>query len=258
MESRALRKLYHEVDSEGANDTNKKDPAIELAASAPAHPVMVAPTSDDPSMLVHTSQTEPLNTVVDQVGPASPHATGQQSPRPMASQNPLRNNLRIPLDSRELLRLRDHPRRHYFREVHQHRDTPPPLLDHDDLQLRNVTNNRREAPGLAPPEVHDSYGSYVSGFPPWDDVDDRQHFTPYSNDPSRVWGYHDRYGQWRRHPDTQQMVHDGEFGGYSREAPAPRIYPFEDHRATRTDDNRDDNSMMRERSPNIQPGPSSF
>ncbi|KAG2124874.1 hypothetical protein DEU56DRAFT_916815 [Suillus clintonianus] len=240
VEGCAPRKLYHKVDSEGAYDTNKKDPAIELAVNTPARPVMVAPTSDDPSVLTHTSQTEPLNTVVDQVGPASPHTAEQQSPRPMASQNPLRSDPRDPLDSRELLRLRDHPHRHYSREP------------------RNVTYNRREAPGLTPPEVHDAYGSYVSGFAPWNDVDDRQHFTPYSNNPLRPWGYRDRYGQWRRYPDTQQMVHDGEFGDYSREALAPRMYPFEDHRATRTDDNHDGNSMMHEHSPNVQPGPSSF
>ncbi|KAG0706005.1 hypothetical protein DFH29DRAFT_1077381 [Suillus ampliporus] len=264
VEGRALRKVHHKVNSEGANDTNKKDPAIELAANAPARPVIVAAmegfSREAREFVGGTSDvlTEPLNTMVDQVGPASPHTAGQQSPRrPMASQNPLRNDPRNPLDSCELYRLRNHPHRHYSREVLHHRDTYPPLLDHDGLQLRDTTYNQREALGLAPPEVQDVYGSYISGFAPWNDRDERQRFTPYSDDPLHPWGYRDRYGQWKRYQDTQQMVHDGEFGDYSRKAPVPRIYPFEDHRATRADDNRDGNSMMRERSPNVQPGPSS-
>ncbi|KAG1901132.1 uncharacterized protein F5891DRAFT_1187824 [Suillus fuscotomentosus] len=248
VEGRALRKVYHKVDSEDA---------VKLAANDPACPVMVAdgmetsmggesrearefvgPNSDDPSVLVHTSQTEPLNTMADQVGPASPHAVGHLSPhQPTVSRNHLRNDPRNPLDSRELHRLRDHPHCHYSREVHHHRDAYPPLLERDGLQLRNAPYNRREAPGLTPLEV---YGPYVTQ---WNDIDDHQGFTPYADDPSCSWGYRDQYGQWRRYEDTQKMVHDGEFSNYPREAPAPRIYPFEDHRATHTD-NRDGNSMI--------------
>ncbi|KAG1857648.1 hypothetical protein C8R48DRAFT_674628 [Suillus tomentosus] len=152
VEGCALRKVYHEVDSEDA---------VELAANDPACPVMVAdgvktsmggesrearefvgPNSDDPSVLVHTSQTEPLNTMADQVGPASPHAVGHLSPRrPTVSQNHLRNDPRNPLDSRELHRLRDHPHRHYSHEVHHHRDAYPPLLERDGLQLWNAPYN---------------------------------------------------------------------------------------------------------------------
>ncbi|KAG2342175.1 hypothetical protein BDR05DRAFT_949145 [Suillus weaverae] len=80
--------LYLEVDSEGASNTNKKDPAIELAANAPALPVMVAA----------------MEGMVD--------------------------------------------------------------------QLWNPPYNQKEASGLAPLEICDDYRSYVSGFAPWNDVDD--------------------------------------------------------------------------------------
>jgi hypothetical protein len=184
--------------------------------------------------------------MVDQVGPTSPHAAGQLSlRRPMASQNPLQNE-----DLRELYRPRGHP---YPREALPY----PPLLDRDGLQLWNATYSRREAPGLARPEGRNIYGSHVPAFAPWDDVDNRQRFTPYPDDLLRPWGYRDRYGQLRRYQETPQMACTGEYGDYLREAPAPQIQPSQDRRATHTNDNHDSNSVPHERSPDIQPGPSS-